>query len=116
MRDQHAQIYVMDVETKVITNLSNNPAANDAAGLVARAAPRSWSPGNASIRRTLWIMTEQGGPSKRFTRGGERLASRLGQPGSLILYDDRSAGVPRIVATTYESDGLIGNRVCPTGE
>jgi hypothetical protein len=34
----------------------------------------------------------------------------------LILYTQRIDGVPRMVATTYESGGLIGNRVCPSGE
>jgi Tol biopolymer transport system component len=61
-------------------------------------------------------MTEQGGTSERFTRGGENTHPDWGSRGSLILYDDRSGGVPRMTATTYESEGLISNRVCPSGE
>ena len=115
LRDRHAQIYVMDVESKVITNLSNNPAAE---------MQPSWSPTGAELLFTgeradsldIWIMPEQGGSSKRFTRGGEDTHPDWGSTGSLILYTQRIDGVPRMVATTYESGGLIGNRVCPSGK
>ena len=115
LRDRHAQIYVMDVESKVITNLSNNPAAE---------MQPSWSPTGAELLFTgeradsldIWIMPEQGGSSKRFTRGREDTHPDWGSTGSLILYTQRIDGVPRMVATTYESGGLIGNRVCPSGE
>jgi serine/threonine protein kinase len=114
LRDQHTQIYVIDVESKVITNLSNNLAAE---------MQPSWSPTGAELlftgqradSRDLWIMPEQGGSSKRFTRGGENTHPDWGSTGSLILYEKQSDGVPQLVATTYESEGLIGNRVCPSG-
>jgi len=115
LRDQHAQVYVIDVESKVLTNMSNNPAAE---------MQPSWSPTGAELlltveradSRDIWIMPEQGGSSRRFTRGGEDTHPDWGSTGSLILLTRRIDGVPRLVATTYESDGLIGNRVCPAGE
>jgi Tol biopolymer transport system component len=115
LRDRHAQIYVIDVESKVISNLSSNPAAE---------MQPAWSPTGAELLFTgertdsldIWIMPEQGGSSKRFTRGGEDTHPDWGSTGSLIIFTQRIDGVSRLVATTYESDGLIGNRVCPSGE
>lgn len=113
LRDRHAQIYVIDLESKVITNLSSNPAAE---------MQPSWSPTGAELLFTgeraesldIWIMS--GGSSKRFTRGGEDTHPDWSSNGTLILYEQQIGGVPRLVATTYESQGLIGNRVCATGE
>jgi dipeptidyl aminopeptidase/acylaminoacyl peptidase len=115
LRDRHAQIYVIDVESKVISNLSSNLAAE---------MQPAWSPTGAELLFTgertdsldIWIMPEQGGSSKRFTRGGEDTHPDWGSTGSLIIFTQRIDGVSRLVATTYESDGLIGNRVCPSGE
>jgi Tol biopolymer transport system component len=115
LRDRHTQIYVIDVATKVVTNLSNNLAAE---------MQPAWSPTGAELLFTgqrpnsidIWIMPEQGGSNQRFTRGSEDNHADWGSTGSLILYTNRSDGVPRLIATTYESGGLTGNRVCPSGE
>lgn len=114
LRDQHAQIYVIDVESKVITNLSSNRAAE---------MQPSWSPTGAELLLTveradsleIWIMPEQGGSSKRFTRGGDDTHPDWGSTGSLILFTRRTDGVPHLVATAYENNGVSGNRVCPSG-
>jgi serine/threonine protein kinase len=114
LRDRHTQIYVIDVATKVITNLSDNLAAE---------MQPAWSPTGAELLFTgqrpnsldIWIMPEQGGSHQRFTRSGEDNHADWGSTGSLILYTRRFDGVPHLVATTYESGGLVGNRVCPAG-
>ena len=114
LRDRRAQIYVIDVESKVITNLSRSPAAE---------TQPSWSPSGAELLLTveradsldIWIMPEQGGSSKRFTRGGDDTHPDWGSTGSLILFTRRTDGVPHLVATAYENNGVIGNRVCPSG-
>jgi len=115
LRDQHAQIYVIDVETKVVTNLSRNAAAD---------SQPSWSPTGAELLLTsersgstdVWIMPEQGGSTKRLTRGGENSHASWAADGSLILYTRRVDGLPRLAAAPYDSEGLIGNRVCPAGD
>jgi hypothetical protein len=114
MRDDHTQIYVVDLDTKAVTNLSDNRAAE---------MQPSWSPTGAELLFTtqssssfdIWIMPEQGGSKERFTHGGENNHADWGSTGSLILFTRRFGGVPRIVATTYESEGAVGNQVCPSG-
>jgi dipeptidyl aminopeptidase/acylaminoacyl peptidase len=114
IRDNHTQIYVVDVDTKATTNLSNNRAAEMQA---------AWSPTGAELLFTgqrnssfdLWIMPEQGGSSERFTRGGEDNHADWSTTGSLIVFTRRFGGVPRLVATTYESEGLVVSQVCPSG-
>jgi len=114
LRDVHTQVYVIDVATKVLTNLSANRFAE---------MQPAWSPEGAEILFTrevpdsidLWVMPEQGGSPQRFTRGGEDNHANWGSTGSLILFTRRFDGVPRLMATTFESQGLVGNQLCPSG-
>jgi len=115
LRDGHPQIYEIDVTTQEVRNLSRNPDSE---------SQPAWSPTGAELlfvaqhsdQEEIWIMPEQGGSSKRFTRGTEDTHPDWSHDGTLILFEEGVGGVPRLGATAYESQGLIGNRVCASGE
>jgi len=115
LRDRHAQIYVIDLETKVTTNLSHN------AGVESQPV---WSPSGAEILYVshrggpgeLWIMPETGGGQK-FSRSGAREDTHpeWSHNGDLILFEQDLNGISRLMTTLYQDLGAPENRVCPTG-
>ncbi len=115
MRDRHAQVYVIDLATKVTTNLSRNAAAE---------SQPAWSPSGAEILYVshragpaeLWIMPETGGGQK-FSRSGSRDDTHpdWSHDGGLILFEQDIGGISRLVGTLYDDRGVPENRVCPSG-
>jgi tricorn protease-like protein len=114
LRDNVAQIYVVELAARTVSNLSKNRAAE---------LQPAWSPTGAELMFTgqrsssfnIWIMPEQGGSNQRFTHSGEDTHADWGSTGSLVIFTRRFGGVPKLMATTYESNGLLANQICPSG-
>ena len=114
LRDGRPQVYEIDLTTQELRNLSRNTA---------RESQPAWSPTAAELlfvsqrsQDEIWIMAEQGGSGERFTRGSSDTHPDWSHDGTLILYEEELNGVPRLVATRYQDQGLIANRVCASGD
>ena len=116
MRDRHAQIYTIELETKTTTNLSQNAAAE---------SQPVWSPSGAEIifvsqragLAELWIMPGTGGGGQKFSRSGSREDTHpdWSHDGEMILFEQEIGGISRLVATLFDDRGVPENRVCPAG-
>jgi Tol biopolymer transport system component len=116
MRDQHAQIYTIDVATMTSTNLSRNAAVE---------SQPAWSPSGAEILfvssrsgpTELWTMPASGGGAK-FSRSRSREDTHpdWSHDGELILFEQNLDGISRLITTLYDDHGVPENRVCPAGD
>ncbi|HET7011939.1 MAG TPA: protein kinase [Anaerolineales bacterium] len=116
MRDLHAQIYVIELETRQVTKISRSAGAE---------SQPVWSPSGAEIlyvsRRggpgELWIMPESGGGTK-FSRSGAREDTHpdWSHDGSLILFEQEQDSFSRLMVTRFADRGIPENRVCPHGD
>jgi serine/threonine protein kinase len=115
-RDLHAQIYIMDLATKVATLLRKSPGAD---------SQPIWSPSGAELlyvsRQSgpsqLWSIPVTGGGSQ-FSRSGSRDDSHpdWSYDGQLILFEQDIGGISRLVVTRFEDRGVPENRLCPSGD
>jgi hypothetical protein len=118
LRDNRPQIYVMDVDGENLVNLNKDLAHN---------RQPAWAPSGSQLVFTstrggeteIWRMPASGGDVSRFSfsNEGERdTHAAWSSDGTLILYERRSGGIPRLIAAPFSEGGYRTNRVCPEGQ
>ncbi|MEJ2011061.1 MAG: protein kinase [Anaerolineales bacterium] len=118
VRDNRPQIYAMDLDGENLVNLNSDLAHN---------RQPAWAPSGSQIVFTstrggeteIWRMPASGGDVDRFsfTNEGERdTHAAWSNDGTLILYERRSNGIPRLIVAPFSEGGFRTNRLCPEGQ
>ncbi len=116
LRGGRPQIHVLDLRDGSLSNISQNGEYD---------SQSAWSPTGAQLifttlragLWTLWEMPDTGDPQQPFTRGSQRESSHAAwsTDGQVIIFEQVSGGIPRLVAAPYEARGNIETRLCTQG-
>ncbi len=115
LRDGRPQIYVLELSSGTVTNVSSNSAHESQA---------AWSPTGTQLMFTtwrsgvseIWFMPDFGENAQRFSRTGADNAGFSDWSGNgLVLFEREISGVPRLVAARFEDRGVPEQRICPEG-
>ncbi|HSR47251.1 MAG TPA: protein kinase [Anaerolineales bacterium] len=115
LRGSFTQLYVIDLETREATPLGQNSMAQLQPAWSATGAELIYT-GQRTSEIDLYVMPEQGGSTLRVTRGGASSHPDWSRDGKLILFERDIGGVPRLFASEYTPQALVGSRVCSAGE
>lgn len=116
LRGGRPQIYVINLRDGSLQNLSQNGEIEN---------QPTWSPSGTQLmyisRRavipSIWVMPDLGSPQQQFSRSADREDNhpQWSPDGQLVIFTQAAGGVPRLVASPYESRGNIETRLCATG-
>ena len=116
LRGGRPQIYVLDLRDGSLRNISENGEYDSQA---------AWSPTGTQLifttvrtgLSTLWEMPDTGDPQLAFSRSGQRENSHASwsNDGQVIIFEQPSGGIPRLLAARYEDRGTIETRLCTQG-
>jgi serine/threonine protein kinase/Tol biopolymer transport system component len=116
VRDNRAQIYVMNLDGSEVKNLTDDLAQN---------RQPVWSPNGSQLlfvstrggAEEIFIMPAEGGEIRRYSSGTGQADSHASWSfdGTLILFERYLGGFPRLIVSPVEDAGNRELRVCPEG-
>ena len=115
-RDRRAQIYLLDLESGVATNLSSGPASD---------FQPAWDPRGVQLlfttrrseRTAIWFMPLSGEGAQRFSMQNERDDSHpdWSRDGQFVLIERAIGGIPRLVVKPFEARDRVAVQLCLEG-